>query len=43
VHWREREHEDISALVGEDPNFVSCVNAMWIVEIFSVSFHVSTT
>jgi hypothetical protein len=22
VHWREREHEDISALVGEDPNVV---------------------
>jgi hypothetical protein len=22
VHWREREHEDISVLVGEDPNVV---------------------
>jgi hypothetical protein len=22
VHWRERENEDISALVGEDPNVV---------------------
>jgi hypothetical protein len=22
VQWREREHEDISALVGEDPNAV---------------------
>jgi hypothetical protein len=25
VHWREREHEDISALVGEDPNVVAAL------------------
>jgi hypothetical protein len=38
VHWREREHEDISALVGEDPNVVAALMQCGLLKLFLCPF-----
>jgi hypothetical protein len=38
VHWREREHEDISALVGEDPNAVAALMQCGLLKFFLCPF-----
>ena len=38
VHWREREHEDISALVGEDPNDVDALMQCGLLKFFLCPF-----
>jgi hypothetical protein len=36
VHWREREHEDISVLVDEDPNAVATLMQCGLLNFFYV-------
>jgi hypothetical protein len=38
VQWREREHEDISALVGEDPNAVAVLMQCGLLKFFLCPF-----
>jgi hypothetical protein len=38
VHWREREQEDISALVGEDPNVVGSLMQCGLLKFFLCPF-----
>ena len=38
VHWREQEHEDISALVGEDPNDVAVLMQCGLLKFFLCPF-----
>jgi hypothetical protein len=38
VHWREREHEDISELVGEDPNVVATLMQCGLLKFFLCPF-----
>jgi hypothetical protein len=37
-HWREREHEDISALVGQDPNVVVALMQCGLLKFFLCPF-----
>jgi hypothetical protein len=38
VHWRERGHEEISALVGEDPNAISSLMQCGLLKFFLCPF-----
>ena len=38
VQWRECEHEDISALVGEDPNVVATLMQCVLLKFFLCPF-----
>jgi hypothetical protein len=38
VHWRERENEEISALVGEDPSVVSTLMQCGLLKLFLCPF-----
>jgi hypothetical protein len=38
VHWRETEHEEISALVGEDPNDVASLMQCGLLKFFLCLF-----
>jgi hypothetical protein len=38
VHWREREHEEISALVREDPNVVAALMQCGLLKLFLCPF-----
>jgi len=38
VQWREREHEDISALIGEDPNAVATLMQCVLLKFFLCPF-----
>jgi len=38
VHWRERENEDINALVGEDPNVVVPLMQCGLLKFFLCPF-----
>ena len=34
VHWREREHEEVSGLVGEHPNVVAALMQCGLLKFF---------
>jgi hypothetical protein len=38
VHWREREHEEVSELVGEDPNVVAALMQCGLLKFFLCPF-----
>jgi hypothetical protein len=38
VHWREREHEEVSELVGEDPNAVAALMQCRLLKFFLCPF-----
>jgi hypothetical protein len=38
VHWREREHEEVSELVGEDPNAVVALMQPRLLKFFLCPF-----
>jgi hypothetical protein len=38
VHWREREHEEVSELVGEDPNDVATLMQCGLLKFFLCPF-----
>jgi hypothetical protein len=38
VHWREREHEEVSELVREDPNVVAALMQCGLLKFFLCPF-----
>jgi hypothetical protein len=38
VHWREREHEEVSELVGEDPNAMAALMQCGFLKFFLCPF-----
>ena len=38
VHWREREHEEVSELVEEDPNIVVALRQCGLLKFFLCPF-----
>jgi hypothetical protein len=38
VHWREREHEEVSELVEEDPNVVATLMQCGLLKYFLCPF-----
>jgi hypothetical protein len=38
VHWREREHDEVSELVGEDPNVVASLMQCGLLKFFLCPF-----
>lgn len=38
IHWREREHEEVSELVGEDPNVVATLMQCGLLKFFLCPF-----
>ena len=38
VHWREREHEDIDFLVGEDPAATTALAQCGLLKLFQFPF-----
>jgi hypothetical protein len=38
VHWREREHEEVNELVGEDPNAMATLMQCGLLKFFLCRF-----
>jgi hypothetical protein len=38
VHWREREHEEVNELVGEDPNTMATLMQCGLLKFFLCPF-----
>ena len=38
VHWKEREHEEVNELVGEDPNDVATLMQCGLLKFFLCPF-----